>query len=99
VCGARPTDPHHVYLKSRGGDDVFDNLVPLCRRCHGAYHEWNGPAVRRKIGSWLATDDGQECRSYLVGKLGRGAAESFMAREFGVRHGFVCVVDESGGMR
>jgi len=38
VCSERYTEPHHVYLRSRGGDDVEGNIVYLCSRCHRAYH-------------------------------------------------------------
>lgn len=38
----RATDPHHVVLKSQGGDDVEDNIVPLGRECHRRYHAGRG---------------------------------------------------------
>ena len=99
-CGDQPTDPHHIYLKSRGGDDVMANLVPLCRKCHDATHgspyfrvmdasgsrvRVDGRDVRFKIGQWLKSPDGKEARAYLVGKLGPEPAATFMRREYGVR--------------
>lgn len=95
----RAVDAHHVLPKSRGGDDLMDNLVPLCRRCHGAVHgspylielepgknlRVEASHVRRVIGRWLASDDGMEARGYLVAKLGPTAAKAFMVREYGVR--------------
>lgn len=35
VCGgARGLQRHHVVPRSQGGDDVDENLVPLCSDCH-----------------------------------------------------------------
>ena len=36
VCDAtsRIVDYHHLIPRSLGGDDVPDNIVPLCRYCH-----------------------------------------------------------------
>jgi hypothetical protein len=38
-CGADPpNDPHHLWGRGMGGAmrfDVWWNLVPLCRMCHG----------------------------------------------------------------
>lgn len=41
---------HHVTYRSRGGDDVLNNLVTLCLGCHQLLHDnpamfhivWNG---------------------------------------------------------
>ena len=37
VCGYHSVDPAHIIPRSRGGDDVAENIVPLCRSCHTAY--------------------------------------------------------------
>lgn len=37
-----PNDPHHVTSKGAGGDDVWTNLMPLCRECHQEWHQ-KGP--------------------------------------------------------
>ena len=38
-CELRPgVDPHHVQFRSRGGDDVPENLMWLCRACHDRLH-------------------------------------------------------------
>ena len=29
---------HHLVRRSQGGDDVADNIVPLCGACHRDYH-------------------------------------------------------------
>jgi hypothetical protein len=35
TCGALPpSDLHHVVPRDRGGPDVAENIVPLCRPCH-----------------------------------------------------------------
>ena len=100
VCGQKnAVDAHHVLRRSKGGDDLFENLVPLCRRCHGAYHgnqyinDWgiivNAGVVRFKTARWLETDDGRETRAYLVGKLGKAAADVYLKREFGIQSGVI----------
>ena len=42
-CGAEPpNDPHHLFGRGMGGAmrmDVWWNLVPLCRMCHGKAEE------------------------------------------------------------
>lgn len=66
---------HHLVPRSLGGDDVADNLVPLCRECHAAI------TTRSRLESWaLASDltDGEY--AYVIDKLGEGA----LARLFGV---------------
>jgi 5-methylcytosine-specific restriction endonuclease McrA len=32
-------DPHHIVSKGRGGKDVLENLVCICRICHSAHHD------------------------------------------------------------
>lgn len=29
---------HHIVFKSAGGGDNIENLIALCRECHGPYH-------------------------------------------------------------
>ena len=39
VCGDRQQlDIHHIIPRSRGGSDSQDNLITLCRTCHGDIH-------------------------------------------------------------
>jgi 5-methylcytosine-specific restriction endonuclease McrA len=38
-CGHRQQlDIHHIIPRSRGGSDSEDNLITLCRTCHGVIH-------------------------------------------------------------
>lgn len=38
VCASpAPSDPAHVIPRSLGGKDHHNDVVPLCRRCHGLY--------------------------------------------------------------
>lgn len=39
VCKKVPSDPHHVTTRGAGGDDVPDNLMPLCHRHHVEWHQ------------------------------------------------------------
>jgi 5-methylcytosine-specific restriction endonuclease McrA len=38
---------HHVLARSLGGDDVAENLVSLCRRCHMEVEAHNVQACRQ----------------------------------------------------
>ena len=31
-------DPHHIFSRGTGRLDIRENLVSLCRRCHGEVH-------------------------------------------------------------
>lgn len=44
ICCASspPNDAHHVTHKGAGGGDTWDNLMPLCRKCHSQWHQ-QGP--------------------------------------------------------
>lgn len=48
VCGQAWTDLHHIYPRSKSGDDVIGNLAPLCRECH-ARVEARDPLARGRI--------------------------------------------------
>lgn len=40
ACGKRgPSDPHHIKSKKSGGDDIPQNLMPLCREHHTMVHK------------------------------------------------------------
>lgn len=66
---------HHLVARSQGGDDVADNLVPLCV----AHHDYvtNRDALTLRLLAEALTDAEY---AYIVGKLGKGA----MGRLFGV---------------
>ena len=79
VC-KRPSNPaadtfHHVVPRDRHGDDVAENIVPLCFDCHDAIEGHNGHALRLLAASLTDAE-----YAYVVGKLG----ESGMERLFGV---------------
>jgi 5-methylcytosine-specific restriction endonuclease McrA len=65
----RAVDGHHVLLRSQGGDDVEDNIVPLCRSCHRDYHE-------ARIGLRITLDE----RLYVLTKLGQQPGLVYLER-------------------
>ena len=80
VCGeyhwpSNPLQFHHLIPRSIGGDDVADNLVPLCAACHADVT--NGRERERRL---LAESLADAEYAYVIGKLG----ESGMERLFGV---------------
>jgi len=67
---------HHVIPRSRGGDDVPANIVPLCRYCHGLVSAYDAEALR-KLGRSLSPDE----RGYVVQMLGEYGPERLFGRE------------------
>jgi len=39
VCLRPAVDVHHIKYKSRGGLDILENLMGLCRECHNLAHD------------------------------------------------------------
>jgi len=66
---------HHLVNRSQGGDDVADNLVPLCSAHHGFVTNRTANTLRVLAESLT---DGEY--AYCIEKLGEGA----MTRLFGV---------------
>lgn len=72
ACGHAAANAHHVVPKGSPhfGDDVDENLAPLCgsgsARCHGAFHgspyvdatgrRWTKKDVAKGIAGWILTD-------------------------------------------
>lgn len=90
VCWNGPVEAHHMLHRSRGGDDLLANLLPLCANCHRAYHgtpyreehsgrRVTGQDVRRIIGTRLT----KQHRAYLYERLGMRAGVHYLNREFG----------------
>jgi 5-methylcytosine-specific restriction endonuclease McrA len=74
IFGTYHLEYHHLIGRSQGGDDVADNIAPLCGACHYSV------TMRRRI--WLrklAASLTDAEYAYVVGKLGEGR----MARLFG----------------
>jgi len=69
VCSDRATDPHHILLKSQGGDDIEDNIMPLCFDCHRRYH--NG-----KVNLWLKPKE----LIYILDRMGREKGIEYLKR-------------------
>jgi len=73
ATGKRATDGHHILLRSQGGDDVEDNILPLSKKPHDEYH---GTGVLKGV---KLTDAEY---AYLVSKLGEEAAADYIERKF-----------------
>lgn len=79
ACEEKPaTDGHHILLRSQGGDDVPDNIMPLCHQCHMDWHAGNLSNLTVK---------GQES-IYVMGKLGRVAGMDYLKRRHYVLKGY-----------
>jgi len=74
ICGAPATGPlgltrHHLVPRSQQGDDVDDNIVPLCgdgtRGCH-AEVEFRTAGYRARLRAKLTPDE----LAYIIDKKG-----------------------------
>jgi hypothetical protein len=70
-----PVQYHHLVPRDMGGDDVADNIVPLCPTDHELITRGNATALYR-LGERLTDAE----YAYIVGRLG----EDGPARLFGV---------------
>jgi predicted HNH restriction endonuclease len=70
-----PIEYHHLVPRAHLGDDVADNIVPLCSADHRLVTEGQPSALAR-----LAANLSPAEQAYVVGKLGEGGME----RLFGV---------------
>jgi hypothetical protein len=44
---------HHIVAIQHGGSNAWDNLVPICKRCHAAIHPWmDGEGQDKRRTSW-----------------------------------------------
>lgn len=73
TCGSSPGHVHHVKYPKRFDEDHVDNLVVLCRRCHGLMHGIREGAdktlpVIDYIGDWITeADRDPECGHISTG--------------------------------
>lgn len=58
ACRASPSDPHHITTVKAGGDDVWYNVIALCRRHHTEWHAIGPGKMMEKypeVHEWLVT--------------------------------------------
>lgn len=72
-----PLELHHLVPRDFGGDDLADNVVPLCHECHWRVTNRQQPAVRTLLSSLSDAE-----YAYAVGKLG----EQVWERVYGVTY-------------
>jgi hypothetical protein len=53
ICG-RPADPAHIKSRGSGGNDVPENIVPLCRVHHTLQHAlgWKRFTEKYPVRTW-----------------------------------------------
>lgn len=78
---AQATEPHHVIYRSAQGDDLEDNIAPLCWFCHRIHHY--GQTDERheasaSIGKGL-TDDNIR---YVLRKMGVVPGSDYLRRRY-----------------
>jgi hypothetical protein len=87
ICGKIDISIHHVLPRGQGGDDVWENLVPLCgsgtHGCHGGV-EGGLDSVCRALGLHLLQER-PDTIDYLQQRLGSSeAASEFLRRRLRV---------------
>lgn len=81
---------HHVVPRDRFGDDVAENLVPLCSGCHDMI-EARRPMFLRHLAEEIQQSE-PAVYAYAIDKLG----EDGFLRLHSVK--FKCAIDESAGL-
>lgn len=75
VCGSTfGLSRHHLVPRSLGGDDVDENLMPLCEGCHGAFER---SRERRLAGALIRAAMRADELAYVVDKKGTGFLERY----------------------
>jgi 5-methylcytosine-specific restriction endonuclease McrA len=75
--GSRVVQFHHIVARAHGGDDVADNIAPICRPCHERLTvRWEAPSR-----AFLASLTDAEY-AYMIQRGGEGYPE----RAYGVRY-------------
>lgn len=74
LCGSPDVTAHHLVPRSRGGDDVRDNLFPICTREHDEYERGRtrlmvGQAIR------LALEPAE--LAYIIDRAGVGFLDRY----------------------
>lgn len=90
----RATNCHHLLGKGQSGDDVLDNLIPICGHgsagCHGALHgnPYIHPVGGRRTAQDVRRDIGLTLRypevAYLVERLGEIPALEHLRAQYGI---------------
>jgi 5-methylcytosine-specific restriction endonuclease McrA len=68
---------HHVVPRDFHGDDVADNIAPLCPDCHALVTTRDPDACRAFAASLTDAE-----YAYLIDKAGEGAAERIYGIEY-----------------
>lgn len=79
VCDEPWTELHHIVNRSHAGDDIAENLAPLCSECHRLI-EARDTSARSLLRHALLPSNYQ----YLFDKLG-GTFEGWLERHYPVR--------------
>ena len=70
LCEEPTTALHHLVPRDQFGDDVADNLVPICFACHRALHVRDAAVCGVLLRNLTDAE-----YAYAVGKAGEGFAE------------------------
>jgi hypothetical protein len=68
---------HHLVFREDFGDDVPDNIVPVCRDCHAALHN-RAPAIARLLLTRLTDAE----YAYMIDRGG----EDYPERAYGISY-------------
>lgn len=71
ICYQPYPDPAHIKSKGSGGDDIWWNLIPLCRRHHVEQHKIGWQSMSKKYPSILECLETRGWAFNGIGKLQR----------------------------
>ncbi|MBX0296678.1 HNH endonuclease [Haloarcula nitratireducens] len=78
----RVLDVHHIVWKSRGGSDNKQNLVTLCRPCHGVQHPENENFDRHRHRAALyPEDDANEQVAFINSAKESETIDAYLSRQ------------------
>lgn len=84
VLCAKRGSLHHVLPRSRGGDDVYENLIGLCGSGTTGHHglvEAYDLDTRNDIGSWLLSER-PDIIDYVKRRLGDEEGAAWLERKY-----------------
>ena len=67
VTHMRPVAGHHIKTKGSGGDDVDDNLIPLCATHHAEIHSMGISGFLRSYGQRISNNNREKLEGQLDG--------------------------------
>jgi hypothetical protein len=101
-----PLDLHHIIHSEDGGDESDDNLICLCRNCHGRYHEGLIPRISiqnyklrlKRISADLFQHEYNFLEKLFIGQIIELDSEGVNLARRLERHGLIKIKNKKDGL-